>query len=126
MHGVDVLEHPGEIRFDEAPSTHVLRLLLAPDHLGILEARKLLNQRTGREGIELLHPEQIDIVDPALLALLVEIVIDFAGTKHHSLDLGIGNELDRLIRQELRIVPQKAMESRATSELRETRYHPLV
>src|SRR5262249_62388269 len=122
----DMLEHPREIGLNEAPSAHVPRLLLAPDHLGILEARKLLDQRAGRERIQLLEPEQVDIVDPALLALLVEIVIDLAGAEHHSPDLGVGNELDRLVRQELRIVPQKAVEGRATSELREARYHPLV
>src|SRR5581483_806906 len=33
----DMLEHPGDVRLDEAPGAHVLRLLLAPYHLGLLE-----------------------------------------------------------------------------------------
>src|SRR3954463_13333220 len=32
-----VRQHPFEIRLDEGPAPHVLGLLLAPDHLGVLE-----------------------------------------------------------------------------------------
>ena len=33
-------QHPFEIRLDEDPGAHVLRLFLAPDHLGLFEARQ--------------------------------------------------------------------------------------
>src|SRR5262249_62100576 len=102
------------------------RLALILNLSGIHETHKLLDHAEGRERINLLKPEQIYIFYPALLALLVEIVINLAGAEHHPPDLGVRNELDRLVRQELRIVPQKAVEGRATSELREARYHPLV
>src|SRR5580693_8613046 len=65
----ELAEHPFEIGLDEAPGAHVLGLLLTPDHLRILEARELLQQRLNRERVKLLHPEQVDVVDAALLAL---------------------------------------------------------
>ena len=68
------------------------------------------DQRLGRERIELLDAQQIDVVDAALLALLVEIVIDLAGAQHDAADLVVGDELDLLVRQILRIVPQQAVE----------------
>ncbi len=79
---------------------HVARLLLAPDDLGLLEARQFRHQRLGRERIELLDAQQIDVVDAALLALLVEIVIDLAGAQHDAADLVVGDELDLLVRQQ--------------------------
>ena len=35
--GINVGEHPFQVRVDERPRAHVLRLFLTPDHLGILE-----------------------------------------------------------------------------------------
>src|SRR5437660_4686778 len=68
--GADLVEHPFDERVDEEPRAHVARLLLAPHHLRLFEAREFLHQRLAREGIELLDAQQIDIVEPALLALL--------------------------------------------------------
>src|SRR4029077_4475534 len=77
-------------------------------------------------GIKLLDPEQIDVVDPALLALLVKIVIDLAGAEHHAFDLGVRLELDRLALQKLGIVPKYPVKARARPKLGESRYHALV
>src|SRR6202023_102964 len=74
--GADLVEHPFEEDIDEEPGTHIARLFLAPHDLGLLEARQLRHQRLGRERIELLDAEQINVVDAALLAFVVEIVID--------------------------------------------------
>src|SRR5262245_49177437 len=122
----DMVEHPFEVRLDEAPGAHVLRLLLAPYHLSVLEAAKLMDQGAGGEGIKLLDSEQIDVVQPALLALIVEIVIDLAGADDHAADGIIGRKLDDLAGQELGIVPQEAMEARAGAELGQGRDHALV
>src|SRR5579871_1399800 len=89
-------EHPLEVGLDEAPGPHVLGLLLAPDDLGLLEARQLLQQRLRRERIELLDPEQVDVVDPTLLALVVEIIIDLAGAEYDAADLVVLRKLDLL------------------------------
>src|SRR5262245_20438249 len=122
----DMVEHPFEIRLDEAPGTHVLRLLLAPYHLGVLEAAKLVDQGARGERVKLLDPEQIDVVKPALLALIVEIVIDLAGTVDHAADGVVRHERDGLVGEELGVVPQEAMEARAGAELGQGRNHALV
>src|SRR4051794_27231780 len=92
----DLAEHPFDIGLDEGPRTHVLRLLLAPDDLGALEPRQLLDKSLERERVELLDAQQIDVVDAALLALVVEIVIDLAGTDDDTADLLVLGELDLL------------------------------
>src|SRR6185437_14112883 len=122
---LDMVEHPFEIWLDEAPRSHVLRLFLAPHHLGLGESRQLLDQRPRRERVELLDAQEIDVVHPALLALLVEIVIDLAGAEHHALDFGVGLELDRLAFEELGIVPQHPVKARPRTELCQGRYHAL-
>ena len=81
--GIDVVERPFDVRLHECPGSHVLRLFLAPHHLGILEARQFADQRLVRERIDLLDAHQIDIVDAAPEAFLVEIEIDLAGAQHH-------------------------------------------
>src|SRR5580704_13769487 len=78
----DLVEHPFEIWLDEVPGAHVAGLLLAPHHLRLLEAAELLDQSLHRERIELLDPQEIHVVDAALLALLVEVEIDLAGAQH--------------------------------------------
>src|SRR5712691_5414315 len=105
--GADLIEHPLDERIDEEPCAHVARLFLAPHDLRLLEAGELVYQRLGRERMELLDPHQVDIVDPALFALLVQVEIDLPRAQHHAADVGIGNELDLLVRQQLRVVPQQ-------------------
>src|SRR3984957_17605607 len=90
----ELAEHPFEIGLDEAPGAHVLGLLLTPDDLRFLEAGKLLHQRFDRERIELLHPEEVHVVDPALLALIVEIVVDLARADDNAANLVVLGELD--------------------------------
>ena len=58
---------------------------------------ELGDQRLGRERIELLDAQQVDVVDAALLALLVEVVIDLARAQHDAADLRILDQLDRLV-----------------------------
>ena len=124
--GVDMGEHPFQIGVDERPGAHVLRLFLAPDHLGVAEARQLGDQRLGRERIELLDAQQVDVVDAALLALLVEVVIDLARAQHDAADLRILDQLDRLVGQQLRVVPQQAVERAFARHLGQRRDRPLV
>src|SRR5215470_18609802 len=81
MLGADLIEHPFQEYVDEYPGAHIAWLLLAPDHFGLFEARQFGHQRLGRERIELLDAQEIDVVDAAALALIVEIVIDLAGTQ---------------------------------------------
>ena len=119
-------KHPLQEHVDEEPGAHVARLFLAPDHLGLLEARQLGDQRLGRERIELLDAQQIDVVDAALLALLVKIEIDLAGAHDDAADLVVGHELDRLVRQQLRVVPQQAVERGAGRHFVEPRDRALV
>src|SRR5690606_32910909 len=51
---------------DEAPCARVPGLLLAPDHVGVRVSPELLGQRADRERIELLEPQDRDILDAAL------------------------------------------------------------
>ena len=95
---------------DEEPGAHVARLFLAPHHLGRLEPGELLDQRLGRERIELLDAQQIDVVDAALPALLVEVEIDLAAAHDDAADVGVGNELDLLVLAGLGVVPQQPVE----------------
>ena len=71
--GVDMRQDPFQVRVDKRPRTHVLRLFLAPDHLRIAETRQFVDERLGRERIELFDTQQIDIVDAALLTFFQQI-----------------------------------------------------
>ena len=114
----ELAQHPFEIGLDEAPGAHVPGLLLAPDDLGLLEARELLHQRLDRERIELLNSQQVDVVDPALLALIVEVVVDFARADDNAADLIVLGELGLFAFVRLRMIPQQPMEARAGPESR--------
>src|SRR5262245_28976241 len=73
MLGADLTEHPLQEGIDEEPGAHVARLLLAPHHLRLLETGKLGYQRLGRERIKLLETKDIDVINAALPALIIEI-----------------------------------------------------
>src|SRR3984885_12379832 len=122
----ELAEHPFEIGLDEAPGTHVLGLLLTPDHLRFLETGELLQQRLNRERIELLHPEEVDVVDTALLALIVEIVVDFARAGDNATDLVVLGKLDLFALMRLRVIPQQAVKARSRSESFQVRDSALV
>src|SRR5512139_83991 len=126
MLGADLVENPLQEHVDEEPCPHVARLFLAPDHLRLLEAGKYGDQGLGRKWIELLEAQEIDIVDTALLAFVVEIVIDLARAHDDAADLVVGDELDRFVWQQLRIIPQQAMERGAVRQLVQPRYRTLV
>src|SRR6202453_1471407 len=112
----ELAEHPFEIWLDEAPGAHVLGLLLTPDHLRILEAREFLQQRLNRERVKLLHPEQVDVVDTTLLALIVEIVVDFPRADDNAADLVVLREFDLFALMRLRVIPQQAVKARSRAE----------
>src|SRR5580693_8324367 len=109
-------KHPFEIGLDEAPGAHVLGLLLTPDHLRFLEPGELLQKRLDRERIELLHPEQVDVVDTALLALIIEFVVDLARADDNAADLVVLGELDLFALVRLGVIPQQAVKARSRSE----------
>src|SRR3974390_2798093 len=94
MFGADLIEHPFQEDIDEHPTAHIARFFLTPDDFGLLEARELHHQRLGRKRVELLDAEQVDVVDAALFALLIEVVIDLAGAYDDAANLIVGNELD--------------------------------
>src|SRR5665213_1036679 len=79
MRRADLVENPVKKHVDEEPGALVARFFLTPDHLGLLEARQLGHQRLRRKRKQLLDAQQIDVVNAALLALLVQIEIDLAG-----------------------------------------------
>src|SRR6185437_15705628 len=106
--GADLVEHPLQEHVDEEPGAHIARLFLAPHHLGLLEARELRDKRLRRERIELFDAQQINVVDTALLALLVKVVIDLARAHDDAPDLLVRSEPDFLILQQLRVIPQQA------------------
>src|ERR1700720_3880362 len=125
MLGADLIEHPFQEYVDEHPGAHIARLLLAPDHLSLFEARQFRHQRLGRERIELLDAQEIDIVDATALPLLVEIVIHLAGTQDDAPDLVVGDELDLFVGLQLRIVPQQPVERSAWAHFVEPRHRTL-
>src|ERR1700683_2338068 len=90
----DLIEHPFEEDIDEYPRAHVARLFLAPDDLRFFEARQLGHQCLGGEWIELLDAQQVNVVDTALLTLLVKIVIDLAGAENDAAYFLIRNKFD--------------------------------
>ena len=108
------------------PCAHVARLFLAPHQFGALESSKLLDQRLQRHRIELLDPHQINIVDAALLALVVEIVIDLARAEHDPANLAIGHQLDLFLRQHHSVIVEDAMERGVGAELLQPRDRALV
>src|SRR5689334_9238666 len=75
---VEAPEDPLDPPVDEIPGTHILRLFLAPDDLGVAVALQYLRERLGREGVELLDPDQRDPVVAVLRARLREIEINLA------------------------------------------------
>src|ERR1700681_2718886 len=124
--GLNLFEHPFEIRLHERPGALVARLFLAPDDLRALEAGKLGYQRLQRERIELLDTHEINVADAAFLALFVEVVIDLARAEHDAANLIVGGELDGAVRMQLRVVPQHAMEKSVRPHLVELRNRALV
>src|SRR5439155_18049704 len=75
---VDPAEQFFNTPVDEGPRTHILRLFLAPDDLGITVALQHLAERVEREGVELLDPDKRDRVVMVLRTCLVQIEIDLA------------------------------------------------
>src|SRR5262249_4527110 len=107
--GADMVEHPLQKGVDEEPGTHIAWLFLTPHHLCLLKTRKFGNQRFCREWVKLLETQNIDVIDTALLALIIEIVIDIARADHDAADLVVGDKLDLTIRQLYRVIPKQSM-----------------
>ncbi|QTK80393.1 hypothetical protein AT6N2_C2847 [Agrobacterium tumefaciens] len=124
--GVDMGQDPFQVRIDERPRTHVLRLFLAPDHLRIAETRQLVDERLGRERIELFDAQQIDIVNTALFTLFEQIIIDLARAHDDAANLRILLQLDRAVLDDLGIVPQETVEGGLACKLGQRRRGALV
>ena len=116
--GVDLLQNPFDIRFDEEPAAHVLRLFLTPDHFRMREAGKFEHQRLLREGIKLLDAHQVDIVDAAFLAFLEQVEIDLARAHHDPADLVVGDQLAFRAEVCTPVIPQDAVERRVGGRAR--------
>src|ERR1700733_7707988 len=107
---VDLVQHPFEIGLDEVPRAHIARLFLTPDQFSILEASEFLHQRLQRHRIKLLDAHDVDIVDAAFLALVVDVVIDLARTQHAATDLVIAHELDLFVGLHRRVIVEQSVE----------------
>ena len=78
-------------RLDEEPGAVVPRLFLAPDHfLEVGHALEAQRQRLAGEGIELLEPDDRDVVEPGLVARFHQVVGDLARAQHQPADLVVG------------------------------------
>src|SRR5262245_26372779 len=124
--GRDLAEPPFGVRLHEGVGAHVARLLLTPHEFCILEATEFVHQGFQRNRIELLDAQQIDVVDLALLPLLMQVVIDFARAQHHPPDPIVGDELDLLVREHLCVIPKQTMERRVRPHLGEPRHRAPV
>src|ERR1700722_12515542 len=98
-------QHPFKIGLDEAPGAHVLGLLLTPDDFRVLEAREFLQQRLEWEGIQLLDTQQVDVIDAALFALVVKIIVDLTRTDDDAADLFVFCERGLLALVRLSMIP---------------------
>ena len=85
--GIDMGKHPFQIRVDEGPGTHVLRLFLAPDEIFWVRvfADRVLNCG-HRERIELLYSNDSDATFATLLSCISEVIKNFAAAKNDSFD----------------------------------------
>src|SRR5215467_4634763 len=81
---------------DKGPGAHILRLLLAPDDLGVAVALQHFGQRIERERIELLNPHQRDALLSALGAVLCQIEIDLARAQHDAAHCVIRSDIAAL------------------------------
>src|ERR1700733_13242047 len=75
-------QHFLQAPIDEIPRPHVLRLLLAPHHIGIAILRQFACQRLLRERIDLLQPQQGDVADGFLAAFAQQVIVPLARAKH--------------------------------------------
>src|SRR5688500_14402936 len=115
---VEAGERALDAAIDEMPAAHVLRLLLAPHHLGIGKLRQPHAQPAEREGIQLFDAHDGDVVDLALSALGQEVEVDLARAQDDAPDLGAVDELIGL--------GQDAPERRARPEILQPRHRILV
>ena len=84
-----------EQRLDEEPGAVVLRLFLRPDHLLELRHRlEALDQRLGREGIELLDADDRGVLVAGLVARFHQFVGDLAAAQHQALTSRLGRRVE--------------------------------
>src|SRR5262249_9209678 len=86
----DLVEYPLQENVDEEPGPHIARLFLAPDHLRLLEAGELGDQGLCREWIELLKPQDINVVDAAFFTFFVKVIVDLARAHDDAPDFVVG------------------------------------
>ena len=73
---------------DLVPRALVVRLFLAPDHVGGPGvALELRGQQFAREGVQLFDADQCHVVGAALVHVLEQVVVDLARAQHDTLCL---------------------------------------
>src|SRR3546814_14589525 len=80
------------------PRALVVRLFLAPDHVGGLAALEFGRQQLARERVQLLDADQGDVVGFALVHVFEQVVVDLARAQHDALCLlrvagGVGDQV---------------------------------
>src|SRR3546814_4559510 len=76
----------------------VVRLFLAPDHVGGLVALEFGGQQLARERVQLLDADQRHVVGLALVHVFEQVVVDLARAQHDALCLlrvagGVGDQV---------------------------------
>src|SRR5690606_27255954 len=124
---VQLLERQLEPRIDEGPAAHVLRLFLAPDEVGVGEARQFRRDRLDRPRIELFQTQDVDVVATGLLARVQQVVIDLARADDDLADVLVGLQRHaRHVRTQLGVVAQHAVEGRTLGHVGQARHRLLV
>lgn len=80
------------------------------ENLRMKEERKIVDERIGRERIEMIEKKKIEIVDEEIIELLVKVVIEIERKEKEEEDIGIIMEIDELIIVVMRIVKKKEVE----------------
>src|SRR5437660_3393954 len=75
-------EHLFDASVDKGPGTHILRLFLAPDDLGVAVMLQHLAERVERKRIELLDPHQRYALVARRRARLQEVEINLARAQY--------------------------------------------
>lgn len=80
------------------------------ENLRMKEERKIVDERIGRERIEMIEKKKIEIVDEEIIELLVKVVIEIERKEKEEEDIGIIMEIDEFIIVVKRIVKKKEVE----------------
>ena len=87
------LEVSAEARFDECPSTTILRLFLRPTLFGVREAFGSLNERFEWERSNLFNSDDSNVIMSLLLTLGLQVVVNLTTAVNDLADLVISNKV---------------------------------